>query len=696
MGNLLSGDLSKSNEKLLEQLDTIAVNLIIKQDFKSMKKLFNKEYCERLKVLSSRILSKKFSNIEIEKLNKRIKLEENVIDKDYGEKKQNFCNNLAKFYVKIAHLYSAILSTINPEYTYKDNKNIERTGGLLEKVKREKTKEQVGESDFDDDDDFVDSEELILPKEMGLCSKRIQTLLNEHVEQSDLNKAVKLNPAFCNRYTDSSTVIEETGIPELFNLYKDIYNPETGRFYEMSDSAKKEYNNDVKKYYFFVTGKRTIPKEMGELNFSKIKLKDYGLTEKCRGDNAPFKKEYTGTLKEKLFAEYVENVKQMIIKTNKDKDLLIKILQKVFLETKNKETGEVKVTIQPTLTMKKLEKLISETRRIIIKMYLECEKDFEKGLKIFEAIIEKIKYDTSVRRIDLLDSDLDLLSSDYVKSNELEIKEYNEETLLAQKDCLRYPGWRKSFSKGGKPMWSNPIEPGNWYSNLYSDQKGQQNTAIRKDASLCREPENIEKCRQQEEKWPELFKNEPHLLKKCNSQKVKVDGILSGMEKRKALRQEELKENLEEWLKQYVPEDESDKIDGIVSKALQDNEGESFDTIKELLREEYQIASAEDSLDNDLEDEDDNENTTVDETIVEPRRSSREKKQTRRFVAGVDRQPSYTSHDGDVIEGDVDSSVQEYQDEPEDDIVDEPENDILSDNTSDTGYLELSSSVIEK
>ena len=32
MGNLLSGDLSKSNEKLLEQLDTIAVNLIIKQE----------------------------------------------------------------------------------------------------------------------------------------------------------------------------------------------------------------------------------------------------------------------------------------------------------------------------------------------------------------------------------------------------------------------------------------------------------------------------------------------------------------------------------------------------------------------------------------------------------------------------------------------------------------------------------------
>ena len=64
---------------------------------------------------------------------------------------------------------------------------------------------------------------------------------------------------------------------------------------------------------------------MGELNFSKIQLKDYGLTKKCEGEKAPFRKEYKGTLKETLFYQYVQNVKQMIKKTNRDKGLLINL-----------------------------------------------------------------------------------------------------------------------------------------------------------------------------------------------------------------------------------------------------------------------------------------------------------------------------------------------------------------------------------
>jgi hypothetical protein len=37
-----------------------------------------------------------------------------------GEERTNICNEIAKFYIKIAHLFAAIVTTINPEYEYTD------------------------------------------------------------------------------------------------------------------------------------------------------------------------------------------------------------------------------------------------------------------------------------------------------------------------------------------------------------------------------------------------------------------------------------------------------------------------------------------------------------------------------------------------------------------------------------------------
>ena len=115
--------------------------------------------------------------------------------------------------------------------------------------------------------------------------------------------------------------------------------------------------------------------------------------------------------------------------------------------------------------MRKLEKLITMARKIIVKLYIDCEKDFEKGLQIFEAIVEKVRFDTSLRRLENLNKNISDLSSDPV-SNEIdedddvedqqtgndkttddpydpEQLEKNAEEIAAKKSCLRYPGWRK-------------------------------------------------------------------------------------------------------------------------------------------------------------------------------------------------------------------------------------------------------------
>jgi hypothetical protein len=48
-------------------------------------------------------------------------------------KKKRICIGIAKFYVKIAHIFAAIVMTINPVYTYKDNTGETVHTGLLKK-----------------------------------------------------------------------------------------------------------------------------------------------------------------------------------------------------------------------------------------------------------------------------------------------------------------------------------------------------------------------------------------------------------------------------------------------------------------------------------------------------------------------------------------------------------------------------------
>ena len=41
--------------------------------------------------------------------------------------------------------------------------------------------------------------------------------------------------------TKPKHLIDEPGIPELLNLYKDVYNPDTGKYDSMSEKSKAEY-----------------------------------------------------------------------------------------------------------------------------------------------------------------------------------------------------------------------------------------------------------------------------------------------------------------------------------------------------------------------------------------------------------------------------------------------------------------------
>jgi hypothetical protein len=78
----------------------------------------------------------------------------------------------------------------------------------------------------------------------------------------------------------------------------------------------------------------------------------------------------------------------MIAKNNENEKALLTIIEKVFSYWIDPKTKEKKVTLNPKLTYEELDKLIPDARNKIIKLYIDCEKDFQTGLNLLEAIVK--------------------------------------------------------------------------------------------------------------------------------------------------------------------------------------------------------------------------------------------------------------------------------------------------------------------
>ena len=78
----------------------------------------------------------------------------------------------------------------------------------------------------------------------------------------------------------------------------------------------------------------------------------------------------------------------MMQNAQKNQKELLSILQDifVFIEAGNIEKTKI-LTLNPKLTYDKLEELIDKTRKSIVKLYIDCQNNFLKGLNIFEGIV---------------------------------------------------------------------------------------------------------------------------------------------------------------------------------------------------------------------------------------------------------------------------------------------------------------------
>ena len=427
MGNFPSISIQKNNKtssssvehsfsKFDDAIDYIASKYILTADFQSLRKLSEKDYCEKLVVLTTDIIDRYFNDQEVKYLEQRVKngveinnmMEKKVYymnkedfdhldiskDKQKGIKKKRVCIGIAKFYVKIAHLFAAILTTINPVYLYKD----QVTGKTIRKSIYDK--HQIPTS-------------VKTKTKWNLCDNRIQAL-NKNVGQMD-NKGrgdinINIQPDICSLDSEMNLLIEEPGMKELQELYYDKYDYSTGKFVGMTPETAEQYKKDVKIFYQSFTGNKTVPPEITK--FSDIKLHSYSREKGCQGKDALFKRSYSGSIKNgksSLFYQYAMNIKQMILNANENQNELLTIVFQIFKFVVDPYTGEKKVRINPELTEEALDQLIVKTRQMIMELYVKCEEDYVKGVKILEAIVESKILETTQRQISNLEETVENL-----------------------------------------------------------------------------------------------------------------------------------------------------------------------------------------------------------------------------------------------------------------------------------------------
>ena len=308
-------------------------------------------------------------------------------------------------------MFSSIVGAVSPEFSYIDENNIEKRIAFKDKKSiPENMKAKV--------------------KKINLCSRRINALLNnKSFEPKDENEELIVQPRFCDinvgkkfgignssaqsqinpnsvsnlqpqlqnkASTELYSLIDEPGIPELETLYYDVYDYDSGEYKTMSDDTKKKYLDDVKLFYKYFTGNDKVPENVTK--FSNITLKDYHTSKGCKPGEI-YTQAYKGTIKDELFKKYADHIKMMTNKASNNQKVFFKVIDQMFIFQINNETKEKDITLHPDLNDEKLNELIDITRKNLIKLYTECEKDFEEGLKIFESIVESQVKDTLQNQI---------------------------------------------------------------------------------------------------------------------------------------------------------------------------------------------------------------------------------------------------------------------------------------------------------
>ena len=390
-----------------DMVDYIASYYILTMDFASLNKLLNKKYCDKMIILTADIISAHVTSADIDFLEKKIvdgKSVDHTVKKNVAflnrddidkldipdpESKQRACVGIAKYYIKIAHVFASIVMTLNPIYSYKD--------ALGNTVKVPYYKKSSIPKDV--------KPEL---SELGLCAEKIHSLQGDQDYSKSTDSDIKVHPKMCamNIKMDGTvkTLVDEPGIPDLMHLfYDDKYDLATGKFTGMSKETEQAYQDSVKIFYTTFTGNKDVPENVKE--FKDIKLKDYRGTSVCSKSERTFVSgPDDNSTRRELFIKYASHVRHMMNKANKNQENLVSIVNRLFEHILDPVTKKTTIRVSSLLNDELLQPIVKETRKLIIELYLTCEIDYVEGVKIYEAIVQSVIIDVAPKQINALEA----------------------------------------------------------------------------------------------------------------------------------------------------------------------------------------------------------------------------------------------------------------------------------------------------
>lgn len=379
MGNQNSTSIHSDKETLLDSLDEIASDFITTTHFNDLKNAFDDKYCDKLIVLTEKVLSNKFNLMDLTMIHDRI--ENGKTDYIHGKigymdktnlssiqkttngklEKKQLCQQIASFYMRMFMFYDAILKTINPVYVYKDyHANLNMVSFL--------NRDNIPTKYKDDAKLFSYS----------ICMKRLHRFV---IDFTDIVEDNKNGPQYfqvgvkCDNTLNSTskihTLTNEPGIPELKQLYYDIYDLETNEYYKMSHQSEGLYKEHLSQFYTAFTGNSNIPNDIQF--FSDIPVTDY-----CK--LLP-KKTITVDKENVSFQSFAAELIVLIQQTKLHEEELLTLLNTMFVKTDNK------IMIAPDINRIKSEEVIHITKSVISNMYTSCELQFHKILSIFQVLV---------------------------------------------------------------------------------------------------------------------------------------------------------------------------------------------------------------------------------------------------------------------------------------------------------------------
>ena len=383
-------------ETLADKLEDISSSLIFTQNFQDMKKLNSKEYCDELVVITQKMISQKLNRLEVNYLSERIDkgldegkkvIKDNItyleakdldkLDETNYPTKSKICLEIAKFYIKCAHVYSAIAKTINPIYEYENSIN--------------------GEIEHVDDKKLIPADQPYKKVFYNLCSRRISAVFltpnrlgNLKTSLCDLNKRNGEEGMYKNRRIHSDkleTLQDEYGINDLEDLYKDVFDFDKNMYTEMSDESKQQYEFDVSQLNMAIHNGN--PPNPDAKTFSEIQLIPYHKKKLCT--TRELRKGIKLVKDSKEFIKYGQSLNKMIQRSKEYQDIFVKHLNTLCVKYIDNNGNNI-YKLNPNLTNTSLDKLILDVRQDIVNSILECQEEFN-NLKeqLFNLVINKLK-----------------------------------------------------------------------------------------------------------------------------------------------------------------------------------------------------------------------------------------------------------------------------------------------------------------